>query len=410
MAHTVFILGNNVEQCQELREILSDRITNRIVTASPEDKLPRVHESDTVIISAEERDAGVLFYRHLLKRLADQVSRAKFLSELIHLFSSSLQNDEIIEKVVAKSTEILGDTAFVVLTTNSRLRLEAAYSTDRERLVKMLVNAFNVSTETAAGRMLNEILEKGKSVMIQNLQESEAVEGMLEFVGKYSLQSLIATPIRSNDKILGAFISMSKKPHVLCDEDLRTASELSDFTAVALENARLIAELQRSASTDALTGLYNTRFFNEVLNRETARSMRFNTPLSLLMIDIDSFKLVNDNFGHVVGNKALSETARIIEHTVRNTDLVFRCGGDEFGVVLPGTTLEGALHVAEKILERVQEGKILTNLGYSGNLTVSIGVSEYLKGSHFETLVAEADQALYSSKRSSKNCAQAFAR
>jgi diguanylate cyclase (GGDEF)-like protein len=87
---------------------------------------------------------------------------------------------------------------------------------------------------------------------------------------------------------------------------------------------------------------------------------------------------------------------------------VFRCGGDEFGVVLPGTNAEGAMHVAEKILQKVESTDIMSSLGYSGPVTVSIGLSEYHRGSHFETLVAEADQALYASKRSSKNCARAF--
>ena len=126
------------------------------------------------------------------------------------------------------------------------------------------------------------------------------------------------------------------------------------------------------------------------------------------MIDIDAFKTVNDTFGHVVGNKVLTQIAKTLEHTVRNTDFVFRCGGDEFGVVLPGTDIEGAMHVAEKILQKVEARRTsLTSLGYSGRLTVSIGVSEYQRGSHFETLVAEADQALYASKRSIKNCAKA---
>jgi diguanylate cyclase (GGDEF)-like protein len=126
------------------------------------------------------------------------------------------------------------------------------------------------------------------------------------------------------------------------------------------------------------------------------------------MIDVDTFKLVNDTFGHVVGNKVLTQIAKTLEHTVRNTDFVFRCGGDEFGVVLPGTDLDGAMHVAEKILQKVETSEILTQLGYSGRVTVSIGVSDYHRGSHFETLVAEADQALYMSKRSSRNCAKAF--
>ena len=131
-------------------------------------------------------------------------------------------------------------------------------------------------------------------------------------------------------------------------------------------------------------------------------------PLSLLMIDVDSFKIINDTYGHVVGDKVLVQVGRVLESSVRNTDLVFRCGGDEFGVVLPGTNAEGAVHVAQKILERVQSGEILQSLGYAGAATVSIGVAEYQRGSPSESLVADADQALYTSKRSSKNTVRVF--
>src|SRR5207244_5685117 len=182
-------------------------------------------------------------------------------------------------------------------------------------------------------------------------------------------------------------------------DDVATASALADFTAMALENAGLFAELQRTAITDSLTGAYNTRFFHEILGRETARADRYTTPLSLLMIDIDTFKLVNDTFGHVVGNKVLTQIASTLKVTVRNTDFVFRCGGDEFGVVLPGTTLDGAMRVAEKILQKVEGGNILESLGYCGRGTVSIGLSEYNRGSHLERLVAYADPALSTSRR-----------
>jgi diguanylate cyclase (GGDEF)-like protein len=160
--------------------------------------------------------------------------------------------------------------------------------------------------------------------------------------------------------------------------------------------------------TDYLTGAYNRLFFYEVLRRETARADGHNTPLSLLIADIDTFKLVNDTFGYVAGNKVLRQIAKILGDTVRNTDFVFRCGPDEFGIILPGAHLEGAMGIAEKILHTVETRQILKSLGCSARLTVTIGVSEYRSGSHFETLVAEAEQALYTAQRASKNCARAF--
>jgi two-component system cell cycle response regulator len=409
MAHTVFILGTDPQQCKELREILQGRIADAIVTSSGEN-LPRIQESDTVIITSEEKNTGVL-YRRLLNRLEDQVRRAQFLSELMRLFSSSLQIEDMLEKVVAKTTQFLGDTAFILLVNDSgTLRVEAAHSANPGQTVKILMSALNLAPKGLSTKLLGEVLEAKRPCLIANLHQVEIPPDLRIFVDKYGFLSLVATPIQSKDRVLGVFVSLSTSPKTLDEADLKFAAELSDFTAIALENASLFAELQRSAITDSLTGLYNTRFFNELLAREAARADRYSTPLSLLMIDVDGFKVVNDTYGHVVGNKVLTHIGGILQKVVRTTDSVFRCGGDEFGVVLPGTHLDGAMNVAEKILHRVDSSEMLTTLGYSGGVTVSIGVSEYRRGSHFETLVAEADQALYTSKRSSKNCAKAFGR
>jgi two-component system, cell cycle response regulator len=407
MAHTIFILGTDPQQCKELKEILQERIAGEIVTSNGND-LPNVGESDTVIITSEEKNSGIL-YRRLLNRLEEQVHRAELLSQLIRLFSSSLQIEDLLDRVVTKSTDVLGDTSFIVLSHDSgNLKLEAAYSTDRERLAKMLITTINFGDRALDGDLLADVLLRRKPVVIPNLPQKEMSAEVRAVVEKHSIMSLLAVPIQTKDAVLGAFISLATQSKMFTNDDVATASALADFTAIALENAGLFAELQRSAITDSLTGVYNTRFFHEVLGRETARADRYSTPLSLLMIDIDTFKLVNDTFGHVVGNKVLTQIAKTVDHTVRNTDFVFRCGGDEFGVVLPGTDVEGAMRVAEKILQKVEASDILTSLGYSGRVTVSIGVSEYHRGSHFETLVAEADQALYMSKRGSKNCAKAF--
>ena len=348
-------------------------------------------------------------YRRLLNKLEEQIHRGELLSDLIRLFSSSIQIDELLDRVVSKSTDVLGDTACVVLSGDEgQIRLESAFSKNSGRLVKMLVSMVNLRG-LASGELLSEFLTRRQAVVISNLQAANVPPELKSFVEKFSLVSVLAVPIQTKDIVLGAFVSLGSDSRNFNEDDVATASALADFTAIALENAGLFAELQRTAITDSLTGAYNTRFFHEVLGRETARAERYTTPLSLLMIDIDSFKVVNDTFGHVVGNKVLSQITNVVKQSIRHTDFVFRCGGDEFGVVLPGTNLEGAMHAAEKILQKVESADILTSLGYTaGPVTVSIGLSEYHRGSHFETLVAEADQALYASKRSSKNCARAF--
>src|SRR6185503_233623 len=155
------------------------------------------------------------------------------------------------------------------------------------------------------------------------LHQTPTLPEMQTFVERHGLTSVIATPIRTKDRILGAFVSFSAAPRTLGPTDLESAAELADFTAIVVENARLFAEVQRSATTDSLTGVFNTRYFREVLSREAARAQRYSTSLSLLMIDVDSFKMINDTFGHLVGDKVLVEIGHILQKTVRNTDLVF---------------------------------------------------------------------------------------
>ena len=407
MPRTIFILGTDPEHCAELRDVLQARISDPIVTTSVSDPLPKLKESDTVIIAGEGGNAGVM-YRRLIDRLEEQISRAHVLGELVRLSMTSLSLEDMLEKIVSKATDVLGDTAFIVLDSDATYQLEAAYSSDPDRLKRMLITALSISPQSVANELLRTVLEKGEPVVVPNLQHVPIPAELKSFVDKYGLLSMIVTPIRSKDRILGAFVSMSTPPKMLIEQDVTSSKELADFTAMVIENARLVAELQRSATTDPLTGVYNTRFFHEVLNREAARSKRHRTTLSLLMIDVDSFKAINDTFGHLVGDKLLVQIGHVLNACVRTTDLVFRCGGDEFGVVLPGTSAEGAMHVAEKILELVQSGDILKNLGYSGNTSVSIGIAEYRHGSPSENLVADADHALYDSKRSGKNTARIF--
>lgn len=409
MLEPVFILGGqDSQQCEELRDLFQEKI--------PALRLPRVSRgarSGSPSVGVSPTGGGGRAVRTLptiAPRVEDHAKRAALLGELIRLFASSPPLTEMLERVAASSTTVLGESAFIVLKAEVKTRLEEAYLADRERFVKALANPVEIAPEGVADHLIAKVLHEGTAVVIPDLAHSPAAAAIKPFIDKHKLRSFIGAPIRSKDRILGAFVTMSIAPRMLTEQDLPAASEVAEFTGMALDNAGLVAELQRSAITDGLTGVYNTRFFHEILGREAARADRYNSPLSLLMIDVDCFKQVNDTFGHLVGDKVLTQIGGTIAKTVRNTDFVFRCGGDEFGVVLPGTAVDGAKFAADKILERVENGGILENLGYNGSITVSIGVSEYRRGSHFETLVAEADQALYASKRSTRNCVRVFIR
>src|SRR5262249_33465573 len=297
---TIFILGTNPQQCKELRNILQEHIAGDIVTANITD-LPTGKESDTTMITSEQENTSVL-YRRLVKKLQEQVHRGELLSQLIQLFSSSLQINELLERVVSKSTEVLGDTSFIFLFDDmGQLKLKAAFSADRERLVKMLVSAVNLGEQVIKSDLTLTVLLRREPVLISNLLQASLTQEMRSIVEEHGIMSLLVVPIQTKETVLGAFVSLAAESK-LTSVNVITACAIADFTAIALENAKLFVELQRSAVTDSLTGVYNTRFFHDVLDRETARADRYSTPLSLLMIDVDTFKRINDAFGHVVGN------------------------------------------------------------------------------------------------------------
>lgn len=191
------------------------------------------------------------------------------------------------------------------------------------------------------------------------------------------------------------------------EASLQLLQVFANVTASALENARAAEELRRRAVTDGLTGLYNHRHFQEALAVEVERAARYDLTFTLLMMDLDRFKSVNDRFGHPHGDQALQQVAAVLQRNARTSDFVARYGGEEFVMLLPGTTVKQAGALAERIAQGVRE--IVLDVPDPPPLSISIGMADYpFCGRDRESLIAAADAALLFAKRSGRDMVADF--
>ncbi len=196
------------------------------------------------------------------------------------------------------------------------------------------------------------------------------------------------------------------------DERRQLAHTYVNTAQSALTSLHLLADAEQQSMTDALTGLYNRRSLEQLLEREMALAERHNRPLALFMVDIDRFKPINDSRGHAAGDHLLKAFADCVRMTLRKTDLAFRYGGDEFVVALPQTTLAQAQQVVQKLRQSfasVDFSSAITHL--EGQPTLSIGIAERSAAQNLLTLSAllsAADQALYDAKSADRNCVKTF--
>jgi len=217
-----------------------------------------------------------------------------------------------------------------------------------------------------------------------------------------NISSMICVPLIAKGEAIGVINITNKKNNKLFNkQDLEFIEALSNQAAIAIDNAKLY-EL---ATKDGLTKLYIHRHFRSLLEAEITRASRYNHVVSLLMMDIDNFKHVNDTYGHLVGDRVLKEIAVTIKNTVRNIDVPARYGGEEFTVILPETAAKDATVIAERLRKNIAAIEIPLDDKVVLRTSISIGISEFpSSATDSEELISTADQALYKAKNDGKNC------
>jgi diguanylate cyclase (GGDEF)-like protein len=219
----------------------------------------------------------------------------------------------------------------------------------------------------------------------------------------------LAMPLVTAEQVRG-YVLMIHHPEEGFDTDtMELAYTLAKQGAVAIENARLFEKISKMAVIDSLTGLYNRRYFFIEGKKALRQSVRYKKPLSVMILDVDHFKLFNDTHGHATGDKALTQVAEAILHSCRETDVAARYGGEEFVVLLPETDIDEAFSAAERLRRSIQLHPIeVEGLGQLP-LTVSVGVATYsVVTNEFKTLLKHADEALYDAKKSGRNAVRCY--
>lgn len=254
------------------------------------------------------------------------------------------------------------------------------------------------------------VIRGRRTVVIHDTFTAEAQERYkMRRQGEKPTRSYVAVPLIVLDQVVGVISMQNYQPNAYSGDQVKLLETIATQAAIAVQNTRLYENLRKMAITDSLTQLSTRHHFTAMGESEVERAVRYSRSLSVLLVDVDRFKVVNDTYGHYAGDAVLQMVARTCSQALRATDLVGRWGGEEFAILLPEADLDGAMMIAERVRRMIEEHEIVLADGQKARVTVSLGVATLGKGlEKLETLLDCADRAMLQAKQAGRNRARAW--
>src|SRR5882757_6907531 len=354
---------------------------------------PNVEEVKPFPAVERRRNATVLSHQREAGELA-------IFQELGKALTSSLQLDQVLRTIMEKIDEFLRPDNWSLL-----LLDEAKQELYFELAVGKASQALKDVRIKVGQGIAGWVAQHGEAVVVPDTSKDTRFFGKVDEKTKTETQSIVAVPVKFRDTCLGVIELINCiGPDGFDPRDLKLLEALSDFAAIALENARHVKRIHELTITDDCTTLYNARHMGFILETEIYRSQRYNYEFSLVFIDLDHFKEVNDTHGHLIGSRLLWEIGNALKAHSRLIDFAFRYGGDEFVLLLPQTSKESAMHVARRLHALIRGTEWLASGGLNQRLTASMGVASYPVDSRTkEGLLHLADEAMYLVKNTNRD-------
>jgi diguanylate cyclase (GGDEF)-like protein len=333
-----------------------------------------------------------------LNQRTSELEKSQAQLELIYentrVLASILEPDDVVREVMRIMGSTLGYSNYALI-----LRNAGGEYFYRARCVDGRTSFALRPLSLDKNRLIPRVAEAREPIRINDVKPRDDYRSL-----NPKVRSVAIIPMTFHGRSSGLLIAESTDTGFFRQRDEQLLSVVARSAGLALENAHLLKQTEELSVIDELTDSYNYRYFVQKFQEEKKRAARYHLPLSIIMIDIDWFKKLNDGYGHEAGNTVLKRLAQVIKECIRDVDVFARYGGEEFVVILPQTPLQEARLIGERIRAQVEDTVIDTGAKGKVRITVSIGVSSYPEnGRSEEELVTVADQALYKAKDSGKN-------